>query len=794
MKWLPILRIGVGLLLLLSTVLGAFTVRTISKTRSWLDESSKAMVGYALAERTLQVDLVNARAGLLRNYDPINADIAVARRNLARLEGLSTSGRARKILAVLTKKHDEQERVVEQFKSDNALLQNSLAHFTAKGSAKVRAYHILSAPILRLMLDTSAPTVQAAQEVLHRIPPASDGTASAQFTAHAHLLIDVLPRIDRLLYSIRAMEMERDIGELQIALNEESDSHNILVRRLEMMLAITTISLILAIVALAIAQYFRTRDLKAQAANERLSAAIATPLIDTGHGTFASRVEEAVHHLAFHIGARRLQLIIPGVLNGRRFSWPDAGPHPDWLRSLADAANTDGAWDGGRVIASRSRCPAGNALCQAMTEADVEKVIMLRTTDPCDVIIGFEPNDSAATQRRDHLAGLASAIVAIAHAARRSIMLLERERLQRSLSRAHRMETIGAMASGVAHNFNNIIGAIGGFAEMGQARTHKMSRARYSFDEIQGAVERARDLVNDILHFSKQGQSAKAPLNLVEVLTQTLRLLSASARSDAAFRLSVSDTHYPICGARAELQQVFLNICNNAAHASGGHQVKILARRVHLMEKRHVSHGCLDPSDYVVVTVSDKGAGITDTARRRLFEPFFTTKAGGTGLGLSTAWEIIQDHGGTIHVENARNGGARFSVWLPETPFGVDVQLAGDGKRILLLTETDQRDAEEEMLADLGYEPISLPIETAIEERIDLMKEIDAVVIATWRSWRVEDLIKRLAPFLDGQPVLLAVPNANMLQSPLRCSSLTYPPRACDLAVQLAQLRHNRSQ
>jgi hypothetical protein len=205
------------------------------------------------------------------------------------------------------------------------------------------------------------------------------------------------------------------------------------------------------------------------------------------------------------------------------------------------------------------------------------------------------------------------------------------------------------------------------------------------------------------------------------------------------------------------------------------------------MEKRHLSHGGLYPGEYVVVTISDQGPGIADAARRRLFEPFFTTKTWGTGLGLSTAWEIIQDHGGTIHVENERNGGARFCVWLPEAPKHADIPLTSDGGRILLLTEADRLEAEEEMLAELGYETLGVSIETAIEEILKLSREFDTILIATWRSWRVEELIAKLSPSLDEQPILVAAPNADVLRSRLLCEALAYPLQASNAAFQLAQ-------
>jgi hypothetical protein len=344
------------------------------------------------------------------------------------------------------------------------------------------------------------------------------------------------------------------------------------------------------------------------------------------------------------------------------------------------------------------------------------------------------------------------------------------------------METIGAMASGVAHNFNNIVGAIGGFAEMGQERSRAGSPTRRSFDEIRAAVARARDLVDDILNFAKQGRSAKQPIDLRDVLTQTVRLLSAASRDGSSFELQVADGPYPVTGAGSDLQQVFLNICNNASHASGRQPVSIAVRRVRLQEEHATSHGSLDPGRYVVVTISDAGPGIPETVKRRLFEPFFTTKAAGTGLGLSTAWEIVQDHGGTIDVQNVAGGGACFSVWLPEQDVDVIMPIVAGGAQILLLSEHEQLSADEEMLAELGYEPLGFPLPAEVAAIGNAIGTCDAVLIVTPRTAVAGEAMRAIGPILSARPLLLATPDGETLGSAANALKLRYPIIAEELA------------
>lgn len=793
MRWLPSLRFASALLFVACVALSIVVLRTSTATRRWAAATGSALVDYSLADRALQLDLLNARAGLLRNYDPLNAHLRSERESLSDLARLPMRSDARALLGTLMDKSQRREALVERFKSDNALLQNSLARFTANGNAADDDRDVLSARILKLTLDTSPQTVSDTRAALARLPHAPPGTSAAQLISHARLLVAVLPEIDALLHAIRVMRMENGIEALSLMLRDQAAGDVAHLRRLRLLLAATGLLLALCALSTVFAQRLRTREFKAQAANERLNAAIAIPLIDTGKGDFAARVQQAVHRLALHIGARRLQLVVPGTAGPVPFSWPDASVHPQCLQGFVAAAEADGAWAGDRVIVSRGRDGIGPMLDREMGAAGMNDLVLLRTTHPLPVTIGFEPAGSALAQRGDHIAGLASAIVAIAHGARREMMQVERERLERTLSRARRMETIGAMASGIAHNFNNIIGAIRGFAEIGQERTRSGSQARYTFDEIQIAVERARELVDEILNFAKQGRSVKQPIDIRVVLDQAVRLLEASARDPGGFRFDPPKTACVVLGSGSAFQQVFLNICTNAAHASGGRPVDIEATR-HVLDAEHqLSHGSLDAGRYVVVSVTDRGPGIPAAASARLFEPFFTTKRGGTGLGLSTAWEIVQDHGGTIDVATAPEGGARFSVWLPEMLDPPASQPIGDGSRILLIGAEDRLAAEEELLAELGYEPIgmALPADRALVR--EFSADCDAVLIADADTAAVERQAREIAHIAKGRPLLLATVGSVALDIPGSVIPLSFPLSGEEL-TRLLFTAHQRRQ
>jgi C4-dicarboxylate-specific signal transduction histidine kinase len=661
MRWLLVLRASSVLLFVAALLLVVLTIHTITASRRWMSEASNALMGFSLAERTLQVDLLDARAGLLRNYDPVNADIIAARENLQALGTLPKQASAVRELGRLQAMVAQREALVERFKSDNALLQNSLSMFRGNPGMEHGLHEALASRILSLTLDTTPQTVAEARRALARTPVPVAGSIDAQRLSHARLLVAVLPEIDDMLRSMRALPIEAQTARLQAVLREDSARRSAIIRHDQAALAITVLLLVGTVIALVILQRWRTRELEAQAASERLSAAIALPLIETGSASFAARVQAAVERLAPHIGAKRLQLSIPGLTNFPQISWPE-DMDSAWLTRCVEAADADELWVGDRLVVSRRPSRDRGLLEDAMGEMGVDNLVLLRSAEPFRVVIGFEPENGLAAQRRDHAASIGSAIVVIAHGARREAMQIERERVERSLARARRLEAMGTMASGVAHNFNNIIGAIAGFAEMGQERTRAGSVARNSFDEIQAAVLRARDLVEDILGFARQRRSTKQLVDLGDVLGDALRLLAAASRDRKVYRLQAGPARLPVRGVARDLEQAIINICNNGLFASGGKALAIATARIHLAGERQLSHARLEAGDYAVISIRDAGPGVPEAALSRLFEPFYTTKAVGTGLGLSTAWEIVQDHGGSIDVRNRAHGGACFSI------------------------------------------------------------------------------------------------------------------------------------
>ncbi|RYE83214.1 MAG: hypothetical protein EOP19_14385, partial [Hyphomicrobiales bacterium] len=226
-------------------------------------------------------------------------------------------------------------------------------------------------------------------------------------------------------------------------------------------------------------------------------------------------------------------------------------------------------------------------------------------------------------------------------------------------------------------------------------------------DEISGAVARARALVDDVLGYAGARRTVNSRVALNDLLHETAKLLAASYEGRTSVTL-ILERHPVVLGNAVRLQQVLMNVCNNARAAmEDGGSLEVSTRTIAIATRRRLSHDEVTAGEYVIVGIRDHGRGVTSAAMPHLFDPFFTTRPSGTGLGLSTAWQIVEAHGGTIDVTLPVDGGSLFEIWLPCLGAGQSWPL-GRGERVLLLTGGTDVDENEERLADLGFEPMHL--------------------------------------------------------------------------------------
>ena len=306
---------------------------------------------------------------------------------------------------------------------------------------------------------------------------------------------------------------------------------------------------------------------------------------------------------------------------------------------------------------------------------------------------------------------------AIANALEREIGEREKAKLTARLERALRLQMVGQLASGVAHNFNNIVAAILGYSEMASSEVEPGGKAARRIAEIEKAAERGRDLVDSILTFGRRSVARSSLISITELLSESASLLRASLPSSVELVVAGAPGGLAVFGERAQLQQVIVNLCRNAAQAMGeSGRIDVSADAQHLMTARVFSSGELEPGSYARIAVSDAGPGFGEDVAKRLFEPFFTTRPAGTGLGLATVRKIVRDHDGAIDVASVPGKGSRFEVWLPAAKADAPTTARanpvapprlGQGETVLIVH--DDRDSllgDEEILAALGYEPI----------------------------------------------------------------------------------------
>ncbi len=249
----------------------------------------------------------------------------------------------------------------------------------------------------------------------------------------------------------------------------------------------------------------------------------------------------------------------------------------------------------------------------------------------------------------------------------------EKERLaiEEQLRQSQKMEAIGRLAGGIAHDFNNILGMITGFAELARAPGIDPVTRAADLDELLRAASRGRDLVLQILRFSRRQEVRLMPVDLRGCISDCVRLLRASLPASIEIRLRHPADLPKVLGDQTQLHQVTMNLATNAAHAmSAGGVLEIEVEPFYAYDSFVRAHPNLREGPYVRMTVRDTGHGMDAQTQSRAFEPFFTTKpaGAGTGLGLSMVHGIVNDHGGAVWLSSELGAGTEVSCLLPIHP------------------------------------------------------------------------------------------------------------------------------
>jgi PAS domain S-box-containing protein len=244
----------------------------------------------------------------------------------------------------------------------------------------------------------------------------------------------------------------------------------------------------------------------------------------------------------------------------------------------------------------------------------------------------------------------------------------EREELEAQLRHVQKLDTLGRLAAGMAHDLNNLLVPILGNAELLLAQLAPTGRSKSQLEDIVTAADRARDLVARILVFGRQSEELRTPVHVPTVVREALRFLQTSLSSNVELTAEIDEGSLVVMGLPAQLQQAVLNLCANAYQALGESGGRLLVRvEPFEVDESFARRHRMGLGRAVRVTVEDNGPGMTAEVLERAFDPFFTTKppGAGSGLGLSIVHGIVTKHGGSVLASSRPGSGARFEIYLP---------------------------------------------------------------------------------------------------------------------------------
>jgi PAS domain S-box-containing protein len=292
----------------------------------------------------------------------------------------------------------------------------------------------------------------------------------------------------------------------------------------------------------------------------------------------------------------------------------------------------------------------------------------------------------------------------------------EREKLQSQLRQAQKMEAIGTLAGGIAHDFNNILSAIMGYTEIAALQFPDENKVKGSLKEVLNAGRRARDLVKQILDFSRKSEQERIPIQIGPVVKEALKLLRSSLPTTIEIREHIEGDTAIVEADPTQIHQILMNLCANASHAMSGEEgiLEVAIGNVEVgSSDSALGYSDIPPGNYLRLTVSDTGKGMTPEILERIFEPYYTTKekGEGTGLGLSVAHGIVKSYGGTVTAYSEPGKGSTFHVYFPviqkkaEVPETDEAAPIPTGNEHILLIDDEPAltDLGKQMLEKLGY-------------------------------------------------------------------------------------------
>ena len=316
--------------------------------------------------------------------------------------------------------------------------------------------------------------------------------------------------------------------------------------------------------------------------------------------------------------------------------------------------------------------------------------------------------------------------------------LTERKQIEEQLFQAQKMETVGTLVGGIAHEFNNLLTVILGNAEFGKQDSKPSDAVYRNFNRIKGAAIQARDIIRQLLSFSRRQCLQTKLLDLNETIEKFLKMVQRILNENIKLKADLSPDLAPVLADPVQIQQVLMNLCVNAQQAMPqGGQIIIKTRNIKAEQIKGFAPPNTKSNKLIQLTITDTGIGMDKKTQAQIFEPFFTTKGEGTGLGLSVVFGIVQQHNGHIEVFSKRNMGTTFHIYFPAMSVSKivehekkNVPVIRGGRETILVVEDEEAvlNVAVRILTRFGYDVLKAQngkqgyeIFKAEHERIDLV-------------------------------------------------------------------------
>ena len=353
---------------------------------------------------------------------------------------------------------------------------------------------------------------------------------------------------------------------------------------------------------------------------------------------------------------------------------------------------------------------------------------------------------------------------------------VEKAKMQTQLQQAQKMEAIGTLAGGIAHDFNNILSAILGYAEMAQEDSPAGSILKRDIDQVVKASHRAKDLVKQILAFSRQTETELIPIQPAMIVREAAKMLRSSLPSTIDIQQNIDVNSGPILADPTQIHQIVMNLCTNAFHAmeETGGTLSISLEKKTLTEKDIVNQPGMHSGDFVQLSVGDTGPGIAPELWDKIFDPYFTTKeiGKGTGMGLSILHGIVKNYGGSVSFNSHPGEGTVFQVLLPVMAAEAVVEDKPEeivrlgNERILFIDDEEiLADMGKSMLERLGYQVTvrssSLEALTTFQNQPDMFDLI--IADQTMPGMTGSDLARRILQIRPFMPIILCTGYSSLI-------------------------------